>query len=78
MVNFKKISIGLVLLNIFLISTVALFIILLCKLLPQEGTRLIINIWLVELFLAIGYCLIFYDARRTKKAGNKKVSVMRH
>lgn len=76
--NFKKISFGLVLLNVFLISTVVLLVILLCKLMPQESTRLIINIWLVELFLLIGYCLIFYDARRTKKkAGNVQIPHMR-
>jgi hypothetical protein len=78
MKNLKKISMGLVLLNIFLISTVTLLIILLCKILPQESSRLFVNIWLVELFLVIGYCLLFYDARRAKKPGRKDVSVMRH
>jgi hypothetical protein len=78
MKNLKKISMGLVLLNIFIISTVALLVIILCKLLPQESSRVIVNIWLVELFLVAGYCLLFYDARRAKKPGKRNISVLRH
>jgi hypothetical protein len=78
MKNSRRISMGLVLLNIFLVSTVVLIIILLCKILPQEKTGLLVNIWLAEMFILIVYCLLFYDAGKGHKAGGKKISVLRH
>jgi hypothetical protein len=77
MKNLKKLSLGLILLYVFLISTVALIIILLLRLMPEQS-KTIIDIWLVELFLLIGYCLFFYDARRARKSRKNGVSVMRH
>jgi UDP-N-acetylmuramyl pentapeptide phosphotransferase/UDP-N-acetylglucosamine-1-phosphate transferase len=78
MKNLKKLSLGLILLYVFLISTVALIIILLLRLMPEQS-KTIIDIWLVELCLLIGYCLFFYDARRQARKSRKNgVSVMRH
>jgi hypothetical protein len=77
MKNLKKSNFGMVLMYVFLISTVALIAILLLKLMP-ERINTVINIWLVELFLLIGYCLFFYDARPVRKSGRKNISVLKH
>lgn len=76
MKTLKKFSLGLVLLYVFLISTVALIVILLLRLMPEQS-KTVIDIWLVELFLLIGYCLFFYDAGKARKSRKNGVSVMR-
>lgn len=77
MKNLKKLSFGIVLIYVFLISTIALIVILLFKLMPEQS-KIAFDIWLVELFLAMGYCLFFYDARKARKGGKKNILVMKH
>ena len=77
MKNLKKSDVGMVLMYVFVISTVALIAILLLKLMP-ERINTVINIWLVELFLAMGYCLFFYDAKQARKGSRKNISVLKH
>lgn len=61
----------------FLISTIALIVILLFRLMP-DNNKVVVNIWTGELFLVICYCLFFYDAGKARKSGKKDVSVLRH
>jgi hypothetical protein len=77
MKNSKRLSPGVILLNIFLISTIALMVILLFRLIP-DGSRTIVNIWIGELILVVVYCLFFYDSGKIKKNRRKDVSVLRH
>ena len=77
MKNLKKSNFGTVLMYVFSVSTVVLMVLLALKLVP-ERINTIINIWLVELFLVIGYCLFFYDARQARKGGRKNISVLKH
>lgn len=77
MKNFKGLNLGMVLLNIFLLSTIALIVILLFRIMP-ESNRILVNIWIAELLLFVFYCLFFYDAGKIKKSGRKHISVLRH
>ena len=77
MKNLRKSNFGMVLMYVFSGSTVILMVILALKLMP-EWINTAINIWLVELFLVIGYCLFFYDARQERKGSRKNISVLKH
>jgi hypothetical protein len=78
MKTIKKFSPGLILIYIFLISTVAMIVILLGRFLTDESSKVIIHIWLGELFLVIIYCLVFYDSGQARKSGKNNLSAMRH
>jgi hypothetical protein len=71
MKNLKKFNFGMVLMYVFLISTVAFIAILAFNLMPERN-HTAFRIWLVELFLVIGYCLFFYDARQSRKGVDRK------
>jgi hypothetical protein len=77
MKNLRKSNFGMVLMYVFSVSTVVLMVLLALKLMPDR-INTVINIWLVELFLVIGYCLFFYDARQVRKGGRKNISVLKH
>jgi hypothetical protein len=77
MKNSKKISLGIILLYFFLLSTVALIVILLFRLMP-EYSKTVINIWIAEFLLAIGYCLFFYDASKARKNDRRRITAIRH
>jgi|WetSurSiteA1Bulk_404760.scaffolds.fasta_scaffold00015_10 hypothetical protein len=77
MKNSKKISLGIILLYFFLLSTVALIVILLFRLMP-ENSKIVVNIWIAEFLLSIGYCLFFYDASKVKKNDRKRITATRH
>lgn len=77
MKTLKKSNFGMVLMYVFSVSTVVLIVLLLLKLMP-ERINTVINIWLVELFIVIGYCLFFYDARQARKGSRKNISVLKH
>lgn len=73
----KKFNLGIILLYVFLLSTVALLVILLLRLMP-DGGKVAINIWIIELFVLIGYCLFFYDASKARKNNKKSITAIRH
>ncbi|MCX6260323.1 MAG: hypothetical protein NTY95_05725 [Bacteroidia bacterium] len=71
MKNLKRFNFGVVLIYVFLISTVALIAILVFNLMPERSNT-VIKIWLVELFLVMGYCLFFYDAGQARKGVKRR------
>ncbi len=65
---------GLILLSIFLISTLILIVTNSFKLVSDSTIFFIVNIWEVELGMVIGYGIIFYDAKQSIK--NRRTSLI--
>ena len=65
----KKVDIGMILLNFFLISTFTMIFINLLKPVSHNTKMVIVYIWVIEFIVLSVYCCVFYDA---KQAMNKR------
>jgi len=61
---YKKSDTGIILLSLFLLSTVILLIINFFNLVPDNARMIIVYIWLAEFVFLIGYVCLFHNIRQ--------------
>jgi hypothetical protein len=64
MKNYKKSDTGVILLSVFLLSTIILLIINFFNLVPGITRMVIVYIWLAEFLFLTGYVCLFHNLRQ--------------
>jgi hypothetical protein len=64
MKSYKKNDTGVIMLSVFLVSTVILLIINFFNLTPLFARMVIVYIWLTEFFVLVGYVCLFHNIRQ--------------